>query len=226
MTFGKNEYLLSFWEETAKFFLLGGGVQLIFSYNLLYKDIYTPETLSFIPLGGKSEVFPTQSPIEFLFLFIVYGYLYPWYLVFYLTITMTTMRPIFLSVNFFVLIQNIVHFRPVKKKNGEPRQKAAFCRGRGSQNSATATKKCRPLRRPRQISKWGAAGIGDRDKNVSPTSATATDFRVRGGRYRRPRQKSAAHFGDRDRFQSKGRPVSATATKKCRQLRRPRQISK
>ena len=25
MTFGKNEYLLSFWEETAKFFLLGGG---------------------------------------------------------------------------------------------------------------------------------------------------------------------------------------------------------
>ena len=113
-----------------------------------------------------------------------------------------------------------------EKKNGEPRQKAAICRGRGSQNSATATKKCRPLRRPRQISKWGAAGIGDRDKNVSPTSATATDFKVRGGRYRRPRQKSAAHFGDRDRFQSKGRPVSATATKKCRRLRRPRQISK
>ena len=51
---------------------------------------------------------------------------------------------------------------------------------------------------------------------MSPTSATATDFRVRGGRYRRPRQKSAAHFGDRDRFQSKGRPVSATVTKKKR----------
>ena len=108
-----------FWSEWIPFILLGGnsevfptregGGQLIFSYNLLYKDIYTPETLSFIPLGGKSEVFPTQSPIEFLFLFIVYGYLYPWYLVFYLTITMTTMRPIFLSVNFFVLIQNIVH---------------------------------------------------------------------------------------------------------------------
>ena len=106
-----------FWWEWIPFILLGGnsevfptrgGVQLIFSCNLLYKDIYTPETLSFIPLGGKSEVFPTQSPIEFLFLFIVYGYLYPWYLVFYLTITMTMMRPIFLSVNFFVLIQNIV----------------------------------------------------------------------------------------------------------------------
>ena len=202
MTFGKNEYLLSFWEETAKFFLLGGGVQLIFSYNLLYKDIYTPETLSFIPLGGKSEVFPTQSPIEFLFLFIVYGYLYPWYLVFYLTITMTTMRPIFLSVNFFVLIQNIVHFRPVKKKKRRTATKSGI------------------------LSRSRFAKLGDRDKKVSPSSATATNFKMRGGRYRRPRQKCVADFGDRDRFQSEGRPVSATATKKCRPLRRPRQISK
>ena len=29
MTFGKNEYLLSFWEETAIFSYKGGGVQLI-----------------------------------------------------------------------------------------------------------------------------------------------------------------------------------------------------
>ena len=67
----------------------------------------------------------------------------------------------------------------VKKKAnttvfGEPRKAAAMCRGRRSPNLATATKKCRPLRRPRQNSKWVAAGIADRNKKVSPTSATAT----------------------------------------------------
>ena len=43
-------------------------------------------------------------------------------------------------------------FRPVKKKeNGEPRQKAAFCRPEGRPVRATATKNCRRLRRPRQL---------------------------------------------------------------------------
>ena len=76
------------------------------------------------------------------------------------------------------------------------------------------------------LSRSRFAKLGDRDKKVSPSSATATNFKMRGGRYRRPRQKCVADFGDRDRFQSEGRPVSATATKKCRPLRRPRQISK
>ena len=76
---------------------------------------------------------------------------------------------------------------------GEPRQATAICRGRRSPNSATATKECCPLRRPRQISKRGAAGIGDRDKKVSPTSATATKKcrRLRRPRLREMRQKSA-----------------------------------
>ena len=79
---------------------------------------------------------------------------------------------------------------------GEPRQQsiAVFGDRDKLENewwpvTATATKMCRRLRHPRQISKSGAAGIGDREKKVPLTSATTTNFRVKGGRYRQPRQK-------------------------------------
>ena len=67
MTFGENEYLLSFWEETAKFFLPGGGVQWIFSYNLLYKDIYTPETLRFSTWEERAKYFLLRVQLSFSF---------------------------------------------------------------------------------------------------------------------------------------------------------------
>ena len=60
--------------------------------NILYWYI-------FIPLGGKSEVFPTRGPIEFLFLFIVYEYLWYGDLAFYLTMTTMT-KPIFFVLKF------------------------------------------------------------------------------------------------------------------------------
>ena len=109
---------------------------------------------------------------------------------------------------------------------------------------------------PRQGSPSSATGDRDklpanRDYKVSPTSATATYFEVKGGPYRRPRQWKcrrirrprqiskwgAAGIGDRDKKVS---PTSATATdfrmrggryrrprqKRCRRLRRQRKISK
>ena len=73
------------------------------------------------------------------------------------------------------------------------------------------------------LSRSPFAELGDRE--VSPSSATATNFKMRGGRYRRPRQKSVAHFGDRYKKVS---PTSATATsgiatKKCELYHRSRQ---
>ena len=58
-------FVLSPWEEKAMSFLL--GIQLSFSFNLLYMNVYILEISCFIPLGGKNEVFPTRGPIEFLF---------------------------------------------------------------------------------------------------------------------------------------------------------------
>ena len=101
---------------------------------------------------------------------------------------------------------------------GEPRQQSVAVFGDRDKFkneerpvSATATKMCRRLLRPRQILKWGAAGIGDRDKKVLPTSATATDFKVKGGRYWRPRQKSVFDFGKCDKKVRALSPKSARA---------------
>ena len=69
------------------------------------------------------------------------------------------------------------------------------------------------------------AELGDRDKRVLPSSATATNFNLRGGRYRRPRQKSVAHFGDHYKKVSltSATATSGNATKKCYLYHRSRQ---
>ena len=94
--------------------------------------------------------------------------------------------------------------RHKKKANmtvfGEPRQATAICRGQ----------------------------LGNRDKRVLPCSANATNFKVRGGRYRRlrqkcrplrrPLQKSVADFGDRDfgKCDKKVRPLSPKSARAVR----------
>ena len=158
MTFGKNEYLLSFWEETAKFFLLGGGGSNWFSLIIYCIRISTPRrpwVLS--PWEERAKYFLLRVQLSFSSIYCIW-------------ISIPLISRVLFDDNddddeadFFVCKFLRTHTEYSSFPSSEKK------------NRRTATKSG-------ILSRLRFAKLGDRDKKVSPSSATATNFKMRGGR--------------------------------------------
>ena len=125
----------------------------------------------------------------------------------------------------FIYVEYNWHWSVTATRNFQafPRQKQLHWRPVQCQKKSEHDSFRRTAESGGNVSRSPFTELGDRDKKVSPSSATATKFKMSGGRYRRPQQKSFADFGNRDfgKFDKKVQTLSPKSARVVRGMVQP-----